>query len=82
MIDKLKNQIWEKERKDLSDYMSLKDLRKIKLEDHQKIINEYCLTSKSKMKFRNIQIYDYVVLQKHTMIESNNKYRYQELRIL
>ena len=74
MIDKLKSKIWEEEGKNLSDCMSLKDLRKINLEDHQKIIDEYCLVSKSKMKFRNIQIYDYVVLQKHTMIESNKKY--------
>lgn len=46
-----------------SSMVCVKDLRKMKLEEHQQIIDNYCKYSKSPFKHRNILIYDIIILQ-------------------
>tara|TARA_R110002110_G_scaffold77737_1_gene204241 strand:- start:1856 stop:2482 length:627 start_codon:yes stop_codon:yes gene_type:complete len=58
----------------------LKHLRKINLEDHQKIINNYCKTSKSPYKNRNIHIYDSVILQKLPMSNVKKTYKLSQVQ--
>ena len=58
----------------------LKHLRKINLEDHQKIINSYCKTSKSPNKIRNIHIYDSVILQKLPMSNVKKTYKLSQVQ--
>jgi hypothetical protein len=59
-----------------SSIVHLKELRKMKLEEHQQIINNYCRYSKSPFKNRNIIIYDCMVLRK-----KNSKETTEELNI-
>lgn len=61
---------------DFSSIVHLKELRKMKLEEHQQIINNYCRYSKSPLKNRNILIYDCMVLRK-----KNSKETTEELNI-
>ncbi len=46
-----------------SSMVCVKDLREMKLEEHQQIIDNYCKYSKSPFKNRNILIYDIIILQ-------------------
>lgn len=59
-----------------SSMVHLRELRKMKLEEHQQIINNYCRYSKSPFKNRNIIIYDCMVLRK-----KNGKETIKELNI-
>lgn len=56
-----------------SSIVRVKDLREMKLEEHQQIIDNYCKYSKSPFQNRNILIYDIIILQRRKSKEATEE---------
>ena len=75
MYDLSIDNLWSRYGDELKSLVKVKHLRKFKLKEHQQIIDNYCKFSKSKVKYRNIHIYDYIILRKHKNYEAQKEFQ-------
>jgi len=71
--EKIKNDFWSLTKNNLSSIVNIRSLRKMKLQEHQQIIDNYCKKSKSPFQRRNILIYDIIIVQKKKSKDANKE---------
>jgi len=74
MYDLSIDNLWIRYGDKIKSHVKVEHLRKFKLKEHQQIIDNYCKFSKSKVKNRNIHIYDYIILGKHKNYEAQKEF--------